>query len=69
LAETTKKITEAVSAPGATVNKEDEQVVKSILFDAQTATDKIVSTNNQAVRNNAANNIRNSGTLLTRIVR
>jgi len=69
LAETTKKITEAVSTPGATVNKEDEQVVKSILFDAQTATDKIVSTNNQAVRNNVANNIRNSGTLLTRIVR
>ncbi|MES1223236.1 MAG: hypothetical protein ABUT20_47520, partial [Bacteroidota bacterium] len=39
LADATKKITDAVSAPGAVVNKEDEQVVKSILFDANAATD------------------------------
>ena len=69
LAETTRKITEAVNAPGATVSKEDEQVVKSILFDAHAATDKIVSTNNQAVRNNAAGNIRNTGIVLNRIIR
>jgi hypothetical protein len=57
LAEVTKRITDVASQPTATVNKEDEANIKSILFDAQQAADKIVSTQNAAVRNTVAGNV------------
>lgn len=67
LAETTRKITDAMNAPGAVIEKEDEAQVKSILFDAQIAAEKITA--NPNLRTNISGSLRNTGGLLGRITR
>jgi hypothetical protein len=67
LAEATKKITDAVNTPGAIVEKEDEATVKSILFDAQIATEKITA--NPNLRTNVAGTLRNTSGTIGRIIR
>lgn len=50
IAEVSKRITDAAAQPDATVSRDDEAQIKSVLFDAQVANNKIVSTQNTAIR-------------------
>lgn len=69
LAEVAKKITDALNTPGVAIDKDDEAVVKSILFDTNAATDKISSSANLNVRRTTETTLRNLGTNIGRIIR